>query len=48
MKGIMNENNIVEEYEFDKPLFQKIVSIIGDSIRDCHHKYFHTFDHICE
>ena len=44
----MNENIIVEEYEFDKPLIQKIDSIIDDCIRDCHHKCFHTFDHICE
>ena len=50
MDGIMNENQltIVEEYEFDNPLIQKIDSIIDESIRDCHHKYFHTFDLICE
>ena len=46
----MNENQltIVKEYKFDNPLFQKIDSLIDNSIRDCHHKYFHTFDHICE
>ena len=44
----MNENIIVKEYEFDKPLMQKIDSLIDSSIRDCHNKYFHTFDHICE
>ena len=44
----MNENDIVKEYEFDKPLIQKIDSIIDDCIRDCHYNYFHTFDHICE
>ena len=44
----MNENVIVKEYEFDKPLIQKIDSLIDNSIRDCHHKNFHTFDHICE
>ena len=27
---------------------QKIHSSIDSSIRDCHNKYFHTFDHICE
>ena len=43
----MNENVFVKEYEFDKPLIQKIDFIVDDSIRDCHHKYFHTFDHIC-
>ena len=48
MNGVMIENVIVKEYEFDKPLIQKIDSIIGDCIRDCHHKHFHTFDHICE
>ena len=50
MNGIMNKNQltIVKEYEFDKPLIQKIDSLIDNSIRDCHHKYFHTFDHICE
>ena len=44
----MKENVIVKEYEFDKPLIQKIDSIIDNCIRDCNHKYFHTFDHICE
>ena len=50
MNGIMNENQLtnVEEYEFDKPHIAKIDSIIDNSIRDCHNKYFHTFDHICE
>ena len=44
----MNENVIVKEYEFHKPLIQKIDSLIDDSIRDCHDKHFHKFDHICE
>ena len=48
MNGITKENVIVKEYEFDKPLIQKIDSIIDNCIRDCHNKYFHTFDHICE
>ena len=50
MDGIMNKNQltIVKEYEFDNPLIHKIDSIIDNSIRDCHDKYFHTFDHICE
>ena len=48
MNGILNENVIVKEYEFDNPLIHKIDSIIDNSIRDCHNKYFHTFDHICE
>ena len=50
MDGIMNDNQltIVKEYEFDNSLIKKIDSIIDNSIRDCHNKYFHTFDHICE
>ena len=50
MNGILNKNQlaIVKEYEFDNPLIQKIDSIIDDCIRDCHYKYFHTFDLICE
>ena len=43
-----NQLTIVKEYEFDNPLIQKIDSIIDNSIRDCHNKYFYTFDHICE
>ena len=50
MNGIMNENQltIVKEYEINNPLIQKIDSLIDNSIRDCHHKYFHTFDYVCE
>ena len=46
----MNENQltIVKENEFKNPLIQKIDSLIDNSIRDCHIKYFHIFDHICE
>ena len=46
----MNENQltIVKEYEFNNSLIQKIDSIIDNCIRDCHNKYFRTFDHICE
>ena len=49
MDGIMNKNQltIVKEYEFDNPLIHKVDSIIDKSIRDCHNKYFHTFDNIC-
>ena len=38
MNGITNENQltIVKEYEFDNPLFQKIDSLIDNSIRECH------------
>ena len=48
MNGITKENVIVKEYEIDNPLIQKIDSINDNCIRDCHIKYFHTFDHICE
>ena len=50
MNGIMNENqlHLVKEYKFHNLLIQKIDSIIDNSTRDCHNKYFHTFDHICE
>ena len=51
MNEVMNANQltvVVKEYEFDNAPIQKIDSLIDDSIRDCHHKYFHTFDHICE
>ena len=48
MNGVLNENVIVKNYEFDKLPIQKIDSLIDNSIRDCHNKYFHTFDHICE
>ena len=50
MDGMMNENQltVVKEYNFDNPLIQKIDSLIDRSIKDCHNKLFHTFDHICE
>ena len=46
----MNENElyVVKEYKFDNPLIQKIDSLIDISIRDCHYKYFHTFNYVCE
>ena len=43
----MYENVIVKEYEYFKPFIRKIDSLIDICIRDCHNKYFHTFDHIC-
>ena len=48
MNGKTKENVFVKVYEFDKPLTQKIDSIIDDCIRDCHNKYYHTFDQTCE
>ena len=44
----MNESVHVKAYESDKPLIRKIESLIKKSLGDCHNKYFHTFDHICE
>ena len=43
----MNENVLVKENEFEKPLIHKIDSVIDNCIRDCHNNYFHTFDHVC-
>ena len=48
MNGEPNENAIVREYEFDNPPIQNIDTLIDNSIRGCHNKYFHTFAHICE
>ena len=50
MGGIINESELklVKEYKIDNPLIQNINSIISKSYRDCHNKYFHTFDFICE
>ena len=49
MNGIMNKNQltVVKEDEFDKPLFQKLDSIIDDCYRHCHNKLFHTFEYNC-
>ena len=45
----MNKNQltIVKEYIFDNPLIHKIDSIIDNCYRDCHKKYFHTFENDC-
>ena len=48
MNGKTNENVIVKEYDFNNPHIQDMDSIIDECIRDCHNKYFHTFDHMCE
>ena len=49
MNGILNQSQvtIVKEYEIDKPLIQNIDSIINKCYRDCHNKYFHTFENEC-
>ena len=50
MNALINENELklVKEYKIDNPLIQNINSIISKCYRDCHNKYFHTFDFICE
>ena len=47
---MMNENQFifVKEYNFDNPTIGEIDKIINNCYRDCHQKYFHTFDLICE
>ena len=50
MNALINENEskVVKKYEFDNPVITEIDSIIDKSIKDCLHKYFHTFDNNCE
>ena len=50
MNALINENElkVVKKYKIVNPLIQNINSIISECYRDCHHKYFHTFDFICE
>ena len=43
-----NQLNLVEKYETIKPFFHKIVAIIDNCYRDCHNKYYHTFEYKCE
>ena len=49
MNEIINENKlfVVKEYEFENPLIQNIDSIIDKCYRDCHNKYYHTFEYEC-
>ena len=49
MNGIINANEltIVKKYEFENPLIQNIDSISNKCYRDCHYKYFHTFNYEC-
>ena len=42
-----DELYVVKEYIFDNPSIQKVDSLIDNSIRDCHIKYFHTFRYVC-
>ena len=39
-----NQITIVKEYEINKPDIHMVVSIIDKFNRDCHNKYFHTFE----
>ena len=50
MNGIRNGDQLtnVKEYEFDKPLIQKIDSIIDNCYRYCYNKYYHTIEYKCE
>ena len=43
-----NQITIVEEYEFDKPLFHKMDSFFNKCYRDRHNKNYHTFEYKCE
>ena len=49
MDGIINENKltVVKEYKFDNPIIQNIDSIINKCYRECHNKYYHTFEYEC-
>ena len=49
MNGILNANQltIVKKYEINKSLVHKIDSIVDKCIRNCHHRYFHTFEYRC-
>ena len=46
----MNENQstIAEKHEIIKPLIDKIDSIIDNCYRDCHNKFYKTFQNKCE
>ena len=46
----MNKNQlaIVKGYEIFKRLFHKIDAIIVNCCRDCHNKFYHTFEYQCE
>ena len=49
MNGIINENKltVVKEYEYYNPIIQNIDFIINKCCRDCHNKYYHTFEDEC-
>ena len=45
----MNKNQLTvgKVFEFEKPLIDKLDSIIDICFRVCKNRYFRTFDHIC-
>ena len=49
MNGTMNENQltVAKEYEFDKPLSDNLVSILGNCYRVCYNNYFQTYKYRC-
>ena len=49
MNGLFNENQLatVKKYEFLELPIHKIDSLNDNCFRDCHEKYFHTFEDRC-
>ena len=43
LNGILNESNVVKDYDFIKPDFHEIDYLLDDIIKDCRNKFFHTF-----
>ena len=43
MNGILNENTVVKEYDFNKPDIHEIDFLLDDIIKDRRNRYFHTF-----
>ena len=40
-----NQLTIVKKYEIIKPLFHKVDAIVDSCYRDCHDKYYQTFEY---
>ena len=49
MNGIIGKNQLTigKQHEYIKPLNHKIDSVFDICIRDCHNRYFHTFENNC-
>ena len=43
MNGILNESNIVKEYDFNKPEIDEVDYGLDKVIKNCMRKFFHTF-----